>query len=226
MVNCKLEITGSLDDLVRILQAAKADTAAVELSGPEEAAVEVTGLDENFDVAVLSSLFDESNVEEEEGDVGERPPLECVEDHNGVAWDGRYCAKSKSRPFYSTGTRTGQWIKARGLDFETYDSWYKAQLLSEKERDDLVLEQPSSGFNPEVAFAAAEKEVPPGKEEAPADVGELMRWVNENEVPQHLMATAFSTHEHTLASVCCLSPEAARDVVRKVYDWLVQNRNG
>ena len=53
------------------------------------------------------------------------PPGPVELDEHGVAFDATYCAKSKDKPFYATGPRTGQWKKKRKLDQDEYDIWYE-----------------------------------------------------------------------------------------------------
>ena len=53
-------------------------------------------------------------------------PNDQAVDLHGVAFDQAYCARAEE-PFYTTGPRSGQWKKKRGVDDAAYDKWYTSQ---------------------------------------------------------------------------------------------------
>ncbi len=96
-------------------------------------------------------------------------------DLHGVAFDAEYCAQAND-PYYSTGKRSGQWKKRRGVTDDVYDTWYATQRDAAAPAADT-----DEDVNTAAAFGApttADTEVA-DEPNAPADAGELMVWVSE-----------------------------------------------
>lgn len=101
-------------------------------------------------------------------------------DRYGVKFDPDFCGQATD-PFYGSGKREGQWKKKRGVSDEDYDAWYRSQLAA-------PADEPSpEEVDTAAAFSAFAAELAP---EAPANAGQLMRWIAERQAAGHLTQQA------------------------------------
>ena len=119
-------------------------------------------------------------------------------DPNGVPFNPQFCANAKD-PFYSTGKRTGQWKKARGVADSEYDAWYAAQ-------------NPSS---------SVPSKSPVAESDAPATAGEFFTWVAERQKDGLLtaahMQSAYAMEALTSDHVLSEDPSVAADAITRLY---------
>lgn len=100
-------------------------------------------------------------------------------DENGVEFCEKFCAKAES-PFYGSGKKKGQWKKRQGVDEGAYDDWYSEALSEIKFGGNVETEQ---DYDPAAAFAQKQN-----AEVVPADAGQLMRWISEQQAAGHVSA--------------------------------------
>lgn len=101
-------------------------------------------------------------------------------DLHGVAFDPAFCADA-AEPFYSTGARSGQWKKKRGVDDAAYDEWYASQrapsAMGEPEDEEPVNTARAFG----TTTPAVVEQTP-----TPRDAGQFMGWVAEKQAAGRL----------------------------------------
>jgi hypothetical protein len=105
-------------------------------------------------------------------------------DQHGVAFNEHYCSEAQE-PFYSSGKRSGQWKKKRGVSDQDYDDWYAEELAelqggqadTPRGEDD---HQPSQ-VNSAAAFGNGGQEQQRQGGPAPQDTGSFMGWVSEKQ---------------------------------------------
>lgn len=110
-------------------------------------------------------------------------------DQHGVAFNEHYCGEAQD-PFYSSGKRSGQWKKKRGVSDADYDDWYAEELAelqggqadAPRGEDD---HQPSQ-VNSAAAFGRGGQEQQPQGGSAPQDTGSFMGWVSEKQAAELL----------------------------------------
>lgn len=96
-------------------------------------------------------------------------------DHKGVAFNVHYCGEAQE-PFYTSGKRSGQWKKKRGLSDKDYDDWYAEELAE--------LQGGGGEPDPEPVNSAAAFGSPQQQQQqptAPRDTGAFMGWVAEKQ---------------------------------------------
>lgn len=116
-------------------------------------------------------------------------------DERGVAFNEEYCGRA-AEPFYTSGTRQGQWKKRRGLDQKAYDAWYTGELLKLKPTAaEQPAAKPEAQATPETTKAAfsgtdSTPPTPPAGDDTdhdePTSAGELMGWVAEMQAAERL----------------------------------------
>lgn len=95
-----------------------------------------------------------------------------------------YCGEAQD-PFYSSGKRSGQWKKKRGVSDKDYDDWYAEELAELRGgATDEESHQPAA-VNTAGAFGngQAQQQSAPA---APQDTGEFMGWVSEKQAGGHI----------------------------------------
>lgn len=105
-------------------------------------------------------------------------------DQHGVAFNVHYCGEAQD-PFYSSGKRSGQWKKKRGVSDKDYDDWYAEELAELRGgATDEESHQPAA-VNTAGAFGngQAQQQSAPA---APQDTGEFMGWVSEKQAGGHI----------------------------------------
>lgn len=105
-------------------------------------------------------------------------------DQHGVAFNVHYCGEAQD-PFYSSGKRSGQWKKKRGVSDKDYDDWYAEKLAGLRGgATDEESHQPGP-VNTAGAFGngQAQQQSAPA---APQDTGEFMGWVSEKQAGGHI----------------------------------------
>lgn len=105
-------------------------------------------------------------------------------DQHGVAFNVHYCGEAQD-PFYSSGKRSGQWKKKRGVSDKDYDGWY-AEELAELRGGSTDEEGHQPGpVNTAGAFdnGQTQQQSAPA---APQDAGEFMGWVSEKQAGGHI----------------------------------------
>lgn len=100
---------------------------------------------------------------------------EAPRDQHGVAFNVHYCGEAQD-PFYSSGKRSGQWKKKRGVSDKDYDDWYAEELAELRGEES---HQPGP-VNTAGAFGTGQTEQP-NQAAAPQDTGEFMGWVSEKQ---------------------------------------------
>lgn len=140
----------------------------------------------------------------------ESDPGALVErDLHGVAKNPEFVGDA-AEPFYSSGPRSGQWKKKRGVSDEDYDNWYQSQRTDVPEpapQDDETLDT-SAAFG---APAASPEPVAPV---APRTTGEFMGWVAEQQAAQRItQAQIQAAYEQTGLSITDLFPPNDADVI-------------
>jgi hypothetical protein len=112
------------------------------------------------------------------------PRSDARRDQKGVAFNEHYCGEAQD-PFYSSGKRSGQWKKKRGVSDADYDDWYAEELAelqggqadTPRGEDD---HRPSQ-VNSAAAFGNGGQEQQPQGGPAPQDTGSFMGWVSEKQ---------------------------------------------
>jgi len=100
-------------------------------------------------------------------------------DQHGVAFNVHYCGEAQD-PFYSSGKRSGQWKKKRGVSDKDYDDWY-AEELAELRGGSTDEESHQPGpVNTAGAFGNGQAQQQ-NQAAAPQDTGEFMGWVSEKQ---------------------------------------------
>lgn len=109
-------------------------------------------------------------------------------DHNGVPKDDRYCGNA-AEPFYSSGKRTGQWKKKKGVSDQDYDAWYAEQLqqvqASQPEQEQGEDDHQPGPVDTSGAFSGGYL-IYNGAKNVPQDAGTFMGWVAEKQAAQLL----------------------------------------
>lgn len=104
-------------------------------------------------------------------------------DMKGVPFDAGYCGQA-AEPFYSSGPRSGQWKKKRGVSDAEYDKWYAHRLSMVSGGDPVQQEQQ---VNAAGAFTAPQQQQQPEPaNDIPQDAGKFMGWVAEKQAAQLL----------------------------------------
>lgn len=104
-------------------------------------------------------------------------------DQHGVAFNEHYCGEAQD-PFYSSGKRSGQWKKKRGVSDNDYDDWYAEELAAvrggQSGADD---EHHPAAVNTAGAFGGGGQQQHQQQQTAsgPKDTGEFMGWVSEKQ---------------------------------------------
>jgi hypothetical protein len=110
-------------------------------------------------------------------------------DQHGVAFNAEYCAKAKE-PFYTSGKRSGQWKKRKGVADEKYDEWYASERFNSQAAE--VEQEPAEVFGEQQDAMAAQvfgqAEPQAEAEWAPSNTGELLNWVAEQQAAGTLTA--------------------------------------
>lgn len=100
---------------------------------------------------------------------------EAPRDQHGVAFNVHYCGEAQD-PFYSSGKRSGQWKKKRGVSDKDYDDWYAEELAELRGEES---HQPGP-VNTAGAFGNGQAQQQ-NQAAAPQDTGEFMGWVSEKQ---------------------------------------------
>lgn len=103
-------------------------------------------------------------------------------DQKGVAFNVHYCGEAQD-PFYSSGKRSGQWKKKRGVSDKDYDDWYAEELdalQGHNQAADEDSHQPGP-VNTAGAFGGGQTHQQNNAPAAPQDTGEFMGWVSEKQ---------------------------------------------
>lgn len=103
-------------------------------------------------------------------------------DQKGVAFNVHYCGEAQD-PFYSSGKRSGQWKKKRGVSDKDYDDWYAEELdalQGHNQAADEDSHQPGP-VNTAGAFGNGQAQQQNNAPAAPQDTGEFMGWVSEKQ---------------------------------------------
>lgn len=147
-------------------------------------------------------------------------------DQHGVAFNNHYCGEAQD-PFYSSGKRSGQWKKKRGVSDNDYDDWYAEELaeLRGGQTADEDSHQPSQ-VNSAAAFGGGGGG---GQQQAqttaPQDTGEFMGWVSEKQAGG-LITQDDIQQAYTQAGVQVTDlfppndPQTIASRIRQLYDLL------
>lgn len=150
---------------------------------------------------------------------------EAPRDQHGVAFNVHYCGEAQD-PFYSSGKRSGQWKKKRGVSDKDYDDWYAeelAELRGGNQAADEDSHQPGP-VNTAGAFASGQTEQP-NQAAAPQDTGEFMGWVSEKQAGG-LITQDDIQHAYNQAGVQVTDlfppndPQTIAGRIRQLYDLL------
>ncbi len=129
-------------------------------------------------------------------------------DEKGVTKDDDYCATAKV-PFYGTGKRKGQWKKRQGVDEDEYDEWYESQLAK--------VSTPQTETKVDTAAAFGGK--PANDNAAPANGGDFMKWLSEQQnagtVTQADIDAAYYRTGVQVADM--FNPQTAGEAVAKMF---------
>lgn len=151
-------------------------------------------------------------------------------DQHGVAFSVHYCAQAED-PFYSSGKRSGQWKKKRGVSDNDYDDWYAEELAEVRHaggtEEHLTRDEDSHAptpVNTAGAFGGQATQQAPATP-APETTGEFMGWVSEKQAGGRLtQADIQAAYDHARVQVTDLFPpnDAATVAgrVRQLYDLL------
>ena len=104
-------------------------------------------------------------------------------DQHGVAFNEHYCGEAQD-PFYSSGKRSGQWKKKRGVSDQDYDDWYAEELAELRGAGpDGEGEHHPDPVNTAGAFGSGGQAQGQQQQTAsgPKDTGEFMGWVSEKQ---------------------------------------------
>lgn len=159
------------------------------------------------------SLFDElspaGTADDVSGAETSGSPADAQVDHNGVAKDDRFCGTA-AEPFYSSGKRSGQWKKRKGVSDADYDGWYASQLepgAAQKTIDATPVDTSS-------AFGGQNTQPVAQGEPVPVDCGGFMGWVAAKQaaglLTQDDIGRAYEYHNIVVTD---LFPPAADSVV-------------
>lgn len=126
----------------------------------------------------------------------QQPPAQVQDsvkrDTKGVPFDPTMCAVA-AEPFYTSGSRQGQWKKRKGVTDPVYDGWYRACLdalsaggaggapepeYPEEDDDDV---SHAFGGNPAAGAFAGGNTHQVAAATAPQDTGSYMGWVAEKQ---------------------------------------------
>lgn len=150
-------------------------------------------------------------------------------DTKGVAFDSNYCGQAKD-PYYSTGKRTGQWKKRKGVDDKAYDGWYASQLTAAPEAvgdgatDDTAAIQSGVPVNTAAAFGAQPDATNESAAEVPQDMGTFMGWVSENQAADNLtqedVNAAYATAGLQLSDLFTGTPDVISGNIAKLHGIL------
>lgn len=136
-------------------------------------------------------------------------------DSNGVPFDAAFCS-SGDAPFYTSGSKLGQWKKKRGVDEALYEEWYAGHSAA------APVNQPAETVptNTAAAFGGQTTESAAPSVPVFANAGELMAWVSEQQAAQRLTAqqvtASWATAKVGIADVMSPDTEKARAAIAAI----------
>lgn len=130
---------------------------------------------------------DDDGEEQTTTGAGAQPAADVKVDDKGVAFNPAFCGKA-AQPFYTSGKRSGQWKKLKGVSEEDYDAWYAANLANVAP---AASPEPAP-INTAGAFGGQQQQPAPVQSDAPTDIGSFMGWVSEKQAAGALTQDAIN----------------------------------